>query len=290
MLYIHYKLLYLCRNRSTVNRTIAIICFTILAVITFSGCNSPINPQDQASLDLARKQVQTKKFSSAIRNLDEFLGNHPSGSNSGEAYYLRGLCHRQIVPANEQLAEQDFQNALKDKKDRVIRPLAQVGLGHIYFENHPLQPEKAVEFYRDAISDLPNAPPKDAALYRLGVSLQKMGQWQDADLYLSQCIDKFPDSTFAKYARDRFGARIWSFQFGAFADLNRARNLVKQLQASGWPAIWQTRRKNSSLLYVVRSGRYFNYNQANTMLPSAKAIQTDVEIVAVPLPDLPKSS
>ncbi|MBN2376038.1 MAG: tetratricopeptide repeat protein [Sedimentisphaerales bacterium] len=261
-----------------------------MAVTTLSGCNSPVNPQDQASLDLARQQVQDEKFSSAIRNLNEFLVKHPSGTSSGEAYYLRGLCHRQTIPANEQLAEQDFQNALKDKKDRVIRPLAQVGLGHIYFENHPLQPEKAVEFYLAAISDLSNEPPKDAALYRLGVSLQKMGQWQDADLYLSKCIDKFPDSTFTKYARDRFGARIWSFQFGAFADLNRARNLVKKLQASGWPAIWQTRRKNGSLLYVVRGGRYLDFNQANTMLPSAKAIQPDAEIVAVPLPDLPKSS
>ena len=264
-------------------------CITVLASMVLSGCNSPLNPQEQARLDLARQQVQNKQFSSAIRNLNLFLSNHPSGPNSGEAYYLRGRCHRQTIPANEQLAEQDFQSALKGEKDRAIRSYALVGLGHIYFENRPHQLEKAVEFYRAAIKDLPNAPPKDAALYRLGVSLQKMGRWQDADLYLSRCIDKFPNSTFTKYARYKFGARTWSIQFGAFADLTRARKLVTKLKASGWPASWQTRRKNSSLLYIVRSGRYLNFNQANNMLPNARAIQSDAEIVAVPLPDLAKS-
>lgn len=285
----HYLPHYSYHARLLANRITAIICLAALVFFALTGCNSPISSRSQGRLDMARKQVKNKNSSSAIQNLNLFLSNHPSGPNSGEAYYLRGICHRRAIPANEQLAEQDFQNALKDKKDRVVRPLALVGLGHIMFENHPRQPEKAVEFYRAAIGDLPNEPPKDAALFRLGVSLQKIGQWQDADLYLSRCIDKFPNSTFTKYARDKFGARTWSIQFGAFADLNQARNLVKKLQASGWPANWQTRRKKRSLLYIVRSGRYLNFNQANNMLPRARVIQSDANVVAVPLPDLSKN-
>ena len=96
-----------------------------------------------------------------------------------------------MEPAKNDLAIKDFQQVIKRSEDEPAWPLAQAGLGHIYFENQSDHPERAIEHYRQALRKLPNEPPKDVVLYRLAVSLQKQGRFSQADLYLSRCYDDF---------------------------------------------------------------------------------------------------
>jgi tetratricopeptide (TPR) repeat protein len=269
------------RRRLNTFAPTGLIC--LLPIILFgAGCPRPVSIEGQAQLSIARQQYHQEKFSSAVQSLSVFLQREPSSIKAGEAYYLRGLCYRQMEPAKNDLAIEDFQQVIKRNENEPAWALAQAGLGHIYFENQSDHPDRAMEHYRQALRKLPNEPPRDVVLYRLGVCLQMLGSFSEADLYLSRCFDDFGDSIFARYARDRFGSQSWRLQFEAFSDLNRAQQLVARLKQRGLLADWSPRRVDNKLLYAVRSGRYNSYKQAEQAMIQVRDEHPHVKIVPAP--------
>jgi len=244
-----------------------------------SGCLAPASRAGLAQLDLAKNQFHSQHYVLAVHSINAFLRNESRSRQAGHAYYLRGLCYRRMDPARLDLAMMDLDRAIKLTRDPEVRTLAHVALAHIYFETSSADLEKAVEHYQTALQELENTEPKDAVLYRLAVSLQKLGQWSQADLYLSRCFSDFPDSAFATYARDRFGAQTWRLQTGAFRSLQRARTMVRQLRDSGWQAGWRSRKVNRELLYVVRCERYYTYAEAESALAHMHTIEPNARIV-----------
>ena len=257
----------------------------ILAAIE-SGCTRTASKQGQAQLALAKKQYDSKDYTLAAHTLTDFLKREGKVQESAEAYYLRGMCYRYREPPKCELAEADFLQAVKKSGNGPVQGWAYVALGHIYFETHLDKQEQAVAYYQSALKTLKDEPPKDAVLYRLGVALQRMGQWEEADIYLSRCFDTFGSSSYAIYARRHFGARTWRIQFGALANMNRASSLVSELQGAGWEADWQPHRDNGRLLYIVRGGQYATYLAAQNDLKRARATYPDALLAAVALPKL----
>ena len=258
--------------RSTV---VLLACFCGL----LSGCNRSAGPAGRAQLAQARQHFGDDQFVLAARLLSTFLRQHANTRQADQAYYLRGLCYRRSDPDKPDLAADDFERALSATRQGSLRALINTALGHLYFETRPDEPAKAIEYYRAALDDLDDAPPTDAVLYRLAVSSQKIGQWDQADLYLSRCFNDFADSSFAAYARDRFGARTWRLQVGAFAELDRAVQMTDRLRRNGWSADWRSRRQNDRLLYAVRLGRYDTYAQARHDLHKLHGIEPESRIV-----------
>ena len=131
---------------------------------------------------------------------------------------------------------------------------------------------------------LPERPPLDAVLYRLAVSLQGIGQWSQADEHLSRCFNDFERSVYADHARRRFGARMFSLQVGAFEKLNGAKKVVNELTQQGWPANWSAQRRDGQLLYVVQTGQYNTFTQAQKGLSDLTPVQPDAMIVTAKSP------
>ena len=244
-----------------------------------AGCNMPASRAGLAQLAHAKQQYDKKEFVLATHTLNGFLGREASSREAAQAYYLRGLCYRQIGPHKANLAVEDFQRTISRRGNPLLRALAHSGLGHIYYETQPNNPDKAIEHYLSALKGLKKEPPTDAVLYRLAVAQQKKGDWPQADLHLSRCFTEFETSEFAPYARDRFGCRSWSLQTGAFGDMDRAIKLTEHLRQMGWKAGWLTRKKDKQLLYVVRSGEYHTYTQAAKALIKMRPTVPDAMVV-----------
>lgn len=259
---------------------------SLLAVVLLGGCNKTASPQGQALFTLAKTQYDNQDYSLAAHTLTEFIAREGGVRESAEAYYLRGMCYRYREPAKLELSEKDFLAAIKKSDTAILRSWSYVALGHIYFENHIDQQEPTVRYYQKALETLSNEPPKDVVLYRLGVAMQRLGQWEQADIYLSHCFDSFSDSSYARYARRHFGARTWRIQFGAFANVKRAQELVSQLNSAGRQADWQSHREEGRLLYIVRGGQYPRYIEAQADLERARGTYPDALLVAVALPKL----
>ena len=256
------------------------------ALVILSGCTRTASKQGQAQLALAKKQYDSKDYTLSAHTLTEFLKREGGVQEAAEAYYLRGMCYRYREPPKNELAEEDFLQAVKKSSNGPVQGWAYVALGHIYYETRTDKQDQAVAYYQSALKSLKDEPPKDAVLHRLGVALQRLGQWEEGDVYLSRCFDSFGSSMYATYARRHFGARTWRIQFGAFANLNRASKLVSELTSAGWEADWQPHRDNGRLLYIVRVGQYATYLSAQNDLKRARATYPEALLAAVALPKL----
>jgi len=258
----------------------------LMAAVLLNGCQRAASKQGQAQLTLAKKQYEGKDYTLAAHTLTDFLNREGNVQEAAEAYYLRGMCYRYREPPKNALAEEDFLQAVKKNSNGPVRTWAYAALGHIYFETRTDKQDRAVAYYQNALKALKDAPPKDAVLYRLGVALQRLGQWKEADVHLSRCFNTFGSSMYASYARRYFGARTWRIQFGAFANLNAASQLVAELTGASWQADWQPQRDNGRLLYIVRGGQYPTFLAAYKDLDRAQATHPEAMAVAVALPKL----
>ena len=246
------------------------------------GCARAASKQGRAQLVLARSQYEGGKYVPAVRMLSNFIRDERGSKELGQAYYLRGLCYQEMGSGRELEASGDFEAAIKKSRGEAVAGLAHVALGHIYFEKHPDKQDKAIEQYTAALGKLGEVKPKDVVLYRLGVAQQKLGQWSEADLHLSRCLDGFAESKYASYARGRFGSRRWRLQYGAFGNLGGAKRMVRELGRSGVEAEWLPRRKDGRLLYAVQSGEYNTYAEAEAAWELIRGQQGQAEIVAAP--------
>jgi len=258
-----------------------IILFSFIAFIV--GCAQPAGHAGQSLLKLARRQFEQKHYILTAHTLSDFLRDEPKSREVAYAHYLRGLCYRQSGPTKYALAKRDFRQAIRKATENTIKRQAHIALGHIDFESNPPNYESAANHYKNALSGLEEVPPKDAVLYRLGEALQGIGQWKDADIYFSRCFNGFKQSPFAHSARLRFGARTFRLQVGAFKSLTRAKKLAANLRQKDWPADWAARSTSGKLLYVVRTGQYQTFAEAQQGLSDLTRLYSDAMIVAAQL-------
>ena len=257
----------------------------LLTAMLVAGCEPTTDPAGQRLLAEGRRLFDGHNYGQAEGVFSEFLLEYDNTTSGAEAFYMRGLCRRRMQPADDAGATADFKQAAARGRHAALRSLARVALGHTYFEkNSGSDYRKSIQHYSDALREMADGPPKDAALFRLGVSLQSVGQWSEADGHLSKCMNGFPDSSFTPGARRRFGARTFRLQVEAFADLNRALARQGALRRSGWAADWTSIKRDGRVLYAVRSGQYDTFEQAKLGLRKLKATEPGAIIVAAELP------
>ena len=194
-----------------------------------------------------------------VERMDAFLADHNRGRRADEAFYYRGLANYRR--GNREEARRDFAAALDRTRNPDLRCRARLSLGDVAYDAGDM--DVAEQMYRESLTELDRSlPPTDHALYRLGASLQRMGEWPKADDYFSELIGNFPGSTFAARAERRAYARQWTIQVGAFAGRERAKSFVDKLRGEHKRvAIWPDR-MDGKIRFLVRVGRYGTYGEA----------------------------
>ncbi|MCP4707009.1 MAG: hypothetical protein GY869_00155, partial [Planctomycetes bacterium] len=135
--------------------------------------------------------------------------------------------------------------------------------------------------YESYLLQAPDQVLRKEALYHLGVSLQGLGRWSEADRYLSECFYNFSESVAAKAARERFGARIWRLEWGLFVDWDRVNQRITELEDEGFEVERQPVRVSGELRYAVRSGGYETQAEAQAVVNGMGSILNKPKIVAV---------
>jgi tetratricopeptide (TPR) repeat protein len=246
----------------------------VLILMMVGGCQKSVSQEGLSQLAEARRQFEAAQYEKAEEGLSRFLEERRGRDEAAAAHYLRGLCYRQAEPAKNDLAERDFERAIELTADVKVRQLAQAALGHVRFEKQDYA--EAIEHYSAALAEpMAEDSGTDAVLYRLGVSLQNVGRWDEADAHLSRCLGEFARSAYAGPSQRRFGARSFCVQLGAFANLDGAVRRVEQLERQGVKAGWSATRGDGKLKYVVRTGRYDSLSEAEAALRSLASAQTD---------------
>jgi hypothetical protein len=117
--------------------------------------------------------------------------------------------------------------------------------------------------------------------YRLGMTLQRMGRWSQADPHFQRVGFVSPGSDVAKQAARHANCRAWTVQAGSLANRASADAMAAAIKALGLPASVQPDRSPQPR-FAVYVGRFDQYSAAADMLRTVKPHQSDAFLTTIP--------
>lgn len=247
-----------------------------LIALSCAGCVELPQPA-QEKLKLAEKDYRSRDYRSATGKLDEILKDFPEYKQSAEAYYLRAECR--IATNNKLGAASDLRKAVALSNDPRLTADAHASAGTLAYEAGNMS--EAASHYAEALKKLPEKPPADQIRYNYGVTLMRQGDWKKARVQFGIVFQRYPGSTLAGNARDKFE---WPFDYfviqcGAFRDRPSAEKLSTKLQGSGLATRVESRQRAGETVYIVCVGSYPRYDLAADALRSVRAKSSAAVIV-----------
>jgi len=233
-------------------------CLTALLSAGLAGCAK--GPLDKASerLFLAGHQsFQSGDYRDAERQFSEVISRSPTSWALSEVCYFRGLARLKL--GQRAKAKDDFRKGATLYGRELTQVYSAVALANLEYEEG--NDATAAHLYTQALEHRGKKLPMDAILYRLAVSLQRLGRWAEADDALARLLSEYRDSSLVAHARPRFRARGFTVQAGAFADRANAQALAAKLRQDGFQ-VRLPPPSGSKMLHAVCVGRYQTYREA----------------------------
>ena len=228
-----------------------------VAMLALSGCQMTNKPDDLA---LGRTALDGQKYDESTRRLDAYLAKNPNGPKSAEAFYLKGQA-LQKMPNDDvsdaqgrwQQARLAYVDALKVGTDNPgLEGLIRASLADVAFfqEDYATAAQQGTAAYRY----LEDADTRAKSLYCAGLSLQRLGRFEDGDKTLGMVVKYHPATEQAAKARQRIGAKAFTLNI-PFPDTVAARVAAAGLTRQGYSPVAMT---DAS----VNVGPYQTYAQA----------------------------
>ena len=264
-------------RRPAAQYLISCALIVILAVALLAGCASPSQRDGRAAFDDGFAAFNTGHWQAAYDGFTRYLRSNPDATSRGEVYYYRGEALVHLRRRDE--AMNDFQQALAAKPGQPILDFVRVAIGNAYYEEG--RDAKALEWYDQALRDrVPELPMEQLSL-RAGVSLQRVGRWQDADKYFQHVIDNFPATAAALEASRRLHATAFAVQTGAFSTSAAAQQELARLRQKGFSdARIVPASRPGQTLQAVQVGRARTYAEAQVL--AHRLVNAGFSILIVP--------
>jgi TolA-binding protein len=231
---------------------------------------TPSTPSTPASaqliLDAGYQALENQQYNEAIAKAEEFLSKTPHGPGSAEALYLKGRSLEGKNAAgvstdeahkNLQEARAAYIEALEQMPQQPLESYIHASLGNVaYFQDDY---QTAIAQLNSAYDKLDNDDIKAWALYRVGLSQQRLGQFAQADKTFATVQQLHPNSLPARRAREHQGARAFYVQLATFSSPAGADSAAADLHRQGVTAIRASDAQGRALLRV---GPIASYSQA----------------------------
>jgi len=217
---------------------------------------------DRQALQKGYTLYTSRQLDDAEATATKFITANPQSDNLDEAYYLRGISRlTKGGTTNRQAAQTDLKLALEKTKRPDLKAKATRALGDINFDE--TRWTEAKKYYEQAFDGA--TPALTTYLnYRIGACLQATGDWDPAQPFFQKVITANNDSYLTERSIARMYAKNFALQFGAFQEGPKAAELITQLKTSTIPAAVVTETREGKLLYIVRSGSYKTWQEADT--------------------------
>jgi TolA-binding protein len=233
-------------------------------------------PAQQAVLDAGFAALESKQYNEAIAKADEFLSGTPHGPGSPEALYLKGRALEGQNTSGELTAEQIMQNlqnarttylqALDQRPRQPLESYIRTSLANVaYFQDdYPT----AISQWNAAYATLDRDDLKAWAMYRVGVSQQRLGQFAQADQTFANVQAAHPNTVPAQRAKEHQGARAFYVQLATFANPQGAQTAVAELRKKAITASLASNAEGNTLLRVGPLPSYGQAQYIKTQLAS----------------------
>jgi len=253
--------------------TRSLVLLSLGLFLSAVGCAPQMTAQQRQLMDAGRASLDQRRYNEAVQHLDRLLAEPLDPESRAEALYLRGMSYAQSGRRTQAYA--DLHNCVSENAAVDATWRAYVVLGTLYFEDGRWK--SASESLRAAASRMPDAPPKDAVLYRLGLCQERMGLWNDARATFSDIARRFPSGALREAAdrRARLNADAFYVQCGAFGDRTNAENQRLQLYRKGFPVTLRTDTSGRVERFLVLAGPYRTIEDAERELANARQVVPD---------------
>lgn len=251
------------------NRTFVRLAFALgLLAVSLTGCNG-LTPQQRQLFDSARSAYSQNQYREAIDSLSAFLQQVDKPPYAVEARYLRGQSYVQV--GQRQRGYEDLQAAIQIAQNPKQAWQAHTVLGTLYFEDADWR--AAAAQYEAGLPNMPNAPPTDRVLYRLGQCYERTGRWDLARQKFAELVRNFPTSALVEPAKRKLArnAQHFAIQCAVFHGQQNADNFALQLQRKNMDAYTYKELRSPTPVYVVLVGHYSTYEQAELQLGALRA-------------------
>ena len=258
------------RERTLLSRfaphLLGLLWFALLAP-GLGGCAAgPLDKVSSSLFTAGYDSFRAAKFADAERQFTQVISRNPGNASLSEVYYFRGLSRLKL--GRREQAKSDFRQGATSYGRELTQIYSAVALANLEFEES--HDKAAADLYKQALDHPVKDLPLDAILFRLGVSSQRLGRWQQADDAFARLVSKYPESPLAPEARRRFQASYFTVQAGAFAERKNAEALVDRLKQKGFPASPTVVASQGKTLHLVNVGRYRTYREAESVAAQLK--------------------
>jgi tetratricopeptide (TPR) repeat protein len=248
----------------------------VLLALALSGCAAQLTASERTLLESGEDAYRQKNYPTAISTLSQFLRDVKGKPEVTRALYLRGSSYALAGKRGDALT--DLQRCIDTPGDPEAVWRAYVVLGTLHFEDGRWEP--ALRALNAAEKRIPDAPPKDAVLFRQGVCRERLGRWAEAREAFAELKRAFPGSDYAAQADRRLtlGASHYSVQCGVFGEQKNAESLAARLTRQGMAAGVRREQRNRRPAYIVLVGQFASYEEAKRGLSDVKRAVPDAVI------------
>lgn len=235
-------------------------------VLLLVGCTS-VSDRQRAVLLEGERAFREREYGRATERLSTFITEVKNGPEVARALYVRGMAR--ALAGQRTWAYSDLQTAARlDGPEVPWQPHA--ALGVLYFEDENWA--AAERAFAQAVARMPDAPPKDAYLFRMGVCAERTGRWQDALETFRRLKSKFTSGLYAGLADRRLQLRASYFavQCGVFSQRENAEQLAADLNRQGLRTAVRQEQRDGNPVWVVLEGRYDSFAAANQGLAKVR--------------------
>lgn len=231
----------------------------VLAAAATTGCvRGPLDKQSEEMFLAGHRSFVDGDYRSADQKFSEVISRNPTSWALSEVHYFRGLARLRLGRRTE--AKEDFRRGASLYGRELTQVYSAAALANL--EHEEGNDTVAVHLYRQVLEHPVHGLPVDAVMYRLAVSLQRLGQWTEADELLAKLITEHPASSWAAAGRGRFQAAGFTIQVGAFADRRNAEAMADKVRAEGLPVAMGVAAVGGKTLHTVRVGKFKTYREA----------------------------
>jgi tetratricopeptide (TPR) repeat protein len=249
-------------------------CLAVAACL--GGCTPTLTPEARALFESGRAAHRAGEPELTIQRMDEFLAANGRSREAAEGYMLRGQAFSRLGRLDQ--AVDDLSKAAEDAETPDLRAGANIALGDALFSGGDWQAAELA--YGQALGDIERGTrPSDYAHYRLGVTLQRMGRFGEADPHLDRVIFYFGDGGYAAEAARRTHATAWTLREGLYDDRAAAEMRREQLTAAGVDGVEVLAVLEDELKFAVQAGRFGTWQEAAAALEAVGQAAPDARIV-----------
>lgn len=246
----------------------------LAAAFLIAGCAANTQTtENRKTLQTGYQALEAGDYDGAMAQSEQFLRDNPTaGKGTPEALYLQGRVlehraeaadtagHEPEARANLQDARSTYEHALELKPSPKLAALLHAGVANTaYFQEDYFT---AMREWSAALPGLQQPDAKAWVLYRLGLSQQRLGRFDEADRTFAQVRTQFPRSEPAQRAAAHEGAKAFYVAIGSWADAKGADAVLNALHAQGFSA---TESAQPNGRRAIRVGPANNYEQAKAL-------------------------